>query len=409
MQFMSDNLPEHTSAAEEKLTLSPDIELLCDNCAYGIKDKRTMDVYDINAHEYRLLSVLDKASSYATLVNSSPGVSNEMQTIFSIEHLLRLGALQSTAPVFHTLFSQTQNKGMFGLDFCAETGIPDVDILFLGLPWDLRFGWRGAAFGPEVLRTTSGLYTYALTDQAFHGIYSYTLSREILTGVKVSDLGDLAGPNITDYEAIEDSLSKARRALKGNALPVFLGGEHGLTYLILRQLYKDSPIHFLMIDAHDDFAPSNGLNHGNFVRYLTQEGPAKTIHLAGLRGFAPRDRVEQLAGAKVNILTRTNWTTDAMYRFIDRIPDGPIYVSIDTDALDPGLAPASKTLRGNGLHPLEVIRLLSYLTETHNVVGCDIMELSRPRSDYDLSAFYLLEILMLFLDRIILKKRNIFS
>ena len=152
--------------------------------------------------------------------------------------------------------------------------------------------------------------------------------------------------------------------------PVCLGGDHSITYPIVRAFGKRIPgltiIHF---DAHPDLYEEfegNRLSHACPFARIMEEGAAKKLIQVGIRTATGHQR-EQAKKFGVEVIEM---------RFLPALErmkvDGPIYVSFDMDALDPGCAPGVSHREPGGMSVREAIAHIQAITG--KIVGADIVE-----------------------------------
>ncbi len=122
--------------------------------------------------------------------------------------------------------------------------------------------------------------------------------------------------------------------------PISLGGDHAVTYPIIKafhQKYRELTI--LQFDAHSDLYDSfkgNRYSHACPFARIMEEGLATRLVQVGIRTLNSHQR-EQAKRFNVEIIEMKDWHNGRVLTF-----DGPIYISFDTDALDPGLLPESR-------------------------------------------------------------------
>jgi agmatinase len=170
-----------------------------------------------------------------------------------------------------------------------------------------------------------------------------------------------------------------------------LGGDHTIALPILRSLYRDhGPIAVLHFDAHLDTwdtyfgAP---FTHGTPFRRASEEGllDLERCQHMGIRGplYAASD-LEDDAALGFQVVRADDYEVDGVRGAVDRmrrrLGDGPVYVSIDIDVLDPAHAPGTGTPEAGGLTSRELLHTLRGLTGL-NVVGADIVEVA-PAYDH---------------------------
>lgn len=248
-------------------------------------------------------------------------------------------------------------------------------IALLGVPWDgSSSSERGSAEAPPRIRKalrapSSNSWNERGDDIAAEGL--------------VDDQGDLELTDAADEvrQAIEAAVGAI---LERGKAPLVLGGDHSITYPILRafrpRLGPPTVLHF---DAHGDIYDSfNGDRYSHacpFARVL-EEGCASRVVQVGVRTLNAHQR-EQVARFGVESFGADRWR--------EALPvvaslEAPVYVSLDIDVLEPMLAPGISHPEPGGLTVREVLDVLNMLRVP--VVGADVVEYN-PRRDFrDLTA-----------------------
>ena len=254
-----------------------------------------------------------------------------------------------------------------------------ADVAILGIPFDTGVSYRpGARFGPGHIRASSKL------------LRPYNPAQDVFPfGVhQVADAGDV-GVNPFDLDTAIAEIDAAMTDVRSDGATVLtLGGDHTIALPILRSLARDhGPVAVLHFDAHLDTwdtyfgAP---YTHGTPFRRASEEGLLdleRCLHM-GIRGplYAKTD-LEDDARLGFSIIRSDDYEVDgvagAVERMRKRLADGPVYVSIDIDVLDPAHAPGTGTPEAGGLTSRELLNTLRGLTGL-NVVGADIVEVSPP-------------------------------
>jgi guanidinopropionase len=170
-------------------------------------------------------------------------------------------------------------------------------------------------------------------------------------------------------------------------VPLSIGGDHAITYPILKALADDRPVGLVHIDAHtdtwDEFRGSK-FHHGAPFRRAVEDGlvdPKRAIQI-GIRGAQNISEGWDYSAAQgmrvVFIEEFARLGVDAVIEEARRVVgDGPVYVSFDVDALDPVYAPGTGTPEVGGLTTLEAQGLIRGLRGL-NLVGGDVVEVSPP-------------------------------
>ncbi|KAH8653109.1 Ureohydrolase [Tricladium varicosporioides] len=275
------------------------------------------------------------------------------------------------------------------------------DIAVLGVPFDTAVTYRpGARFGPRAIRAASARQTSFRGFNARAGINPY------MSWASILDCGDIPTTPFDNAVALTQMttayLELGHRKPLSSSLThpkiISLGGDHSLALAALRGLknvYK-TPIAVLHFDAHlDTWHPAKypspwpskqaEFNHGSMFWIASNEGlilNGSSVH-AGLRtrlsggdwGDYEDDDAQGFLRISSDDIDDLG-TTGIIASILSRIgTETPIYLSVDIDVLDPGLAPGTGTPEAGGWTSRELIRILRGI-EGLNVVGADIVEVA---------------------------------
>jgi agmatinase len=259
--------------------------------------------------------------------------------------------------------------------------VPRFDVAVLGVPFDSGVSYRpGARFGPSHIRQSSRLlrpYNPALEVSPF--------------GVQqVVDAGDLP-VNPFDIQQAIGQIEAGARELSANGKLLVLGGDHTIALPVRRAMHAlHGEIAVLHFDAHLDTWDTyfgEPYTHGTPFRRASEEGLLDRDHClhVGIRGplYGPRDLPESgdLGFQTLHCVEmETLGVAGAVSRMRERLGDGPIYVSVDIDVLDPAHAPGTGTPEAGGLTSRELLGILRGLAAA-NVVSADIVEVA-PAYDH---------------------------
>jgi guanidinopropionase len=264
------------------------------------------------------------------------------------------------------------------VDAARSGNYTGLDVAIMGVPLDLGVTNRsGARLGPRAVRAVERLGPYHHT----HDIVPFA---EVRTG----DVGDV--PFRSRY-SLADSHADIEAFCNGivaaGVVPLSVGGDHSITYPILRAVGGRQPVGLVHIDAHcDTGAPfeNEKFHHGGPFRQAVLAGvldPDRTIQI-GIRGGAEYLWEFSYASGMTVIhaeeLVRIG--TDAVVaRIRDVIGGGPAYLSFDIDSLDPAFAPGTGTPEAGGLSTREAMALVRGCAGL-NIVGGDVVEVA-PQYD----------------------------
>ena len=245
-------------------------------------------------------------------------------------------------------------------------------VALVGVPWDEQSSFaRGAALGPAAIRAamrspSSNLSTESGLDLDGHP--------------GLVDAGDVEiPPGAAAPAAIETAV---RQVLRSGARVLALGGDHAVTYPVLRaHADRHASLTVVHLDAHPDLYDAfegNRLSHACPFARILEEGLAKRLVQVGIRTQNEHQR-QQAARFGVEQVDMRAWRPDLVVA-----ADGPVYVSVDLDVLDPAFAPGVSHPEPGGLSTREVIGFLQRLRGS--VVGADVVELNPARDAGDATA-----------------------
>lgn len=244
------------------------------------------------------------------------------------------------------------------------SALPMIDLI--GLPSDVNSSFeRGAAQAPAAIRR-------ALWSD--RGNLACEDGQEIGIDFELRDRGDLwLNEDAADDAVIADAI---RAAIQSGAVPLALGGDHAMTHPVLRGVHAEhGPVTILHFDAHpdlyDDF-DSNPRSHASPFARIMEAGLATRLVQVGIRTLNRHCR-EQAERFGVEIVPMADFTPDQV-----PVLEGPLYISIDLDGIDPAEAPGVSHPEPGGLTVREVLAVLQ--RQTAAIVGADIVELN-PRFD----------------------------
>ncbi len=258
--------------------------------------------------------------------------------------------------------------------------VKGADAVVWGIPFDAAVTNRpGARFGPQAIRRAS-----AIMDND----PQYPFHRDLFDKLAVVDYGDClldTGNHNKTPATIEREASKI---LKSGAFLLTLGGDHTLSYPILRAMAeKYGPVGLIHVDAHADINEhmfGESIAHGTPFRRAVEAGVLDTKRCIqiGLRGtgYAADDfDWSREQGFRV-VQAEECWhksLTPLMEEVRAQMGDGPVYLTYDIDSLDPSIAPGTGTPEIGGLNTIQALEIIRGCWGL-NLVGCDLVEVSPP-------------------------------
>jgi agmatinase len=275
----------------------------------------------------------------------------------------------------------------------AELRRLGVDVAIIGAPFDDAVSHRpGARFGPRAIReaqyTSGSIHSLQLDIDAF----------DILTVVDAGDANIVPSRIERSHAMI---YRKVLEVAETGAIPIILGGDHSITWpaaTAVAEFRRPGSIGIVHFDAHADTANDTfGVlaSHGTPMRRLIESGAVKGKNFVqvGLRGYWPPQETfdwmkEQ--GLRWHFMREIE-ERGAEAVIADAIAealDGPeyIYLSLDIDVIDPGMAPGTGTPEPGGMLTREVLRAVRQIVGAVELVGMDIVEVSPPYDQAETTA-----------------------
>lgn len=201
-----------------------------------------------------------------------------------------------------------------------------------------------------------------------------------------ADLGDAQFEDQASPSTIFETLSVIARGVSaaGN-VPIFLGGDHSVTHpLIAGYGARPAVLHF---DAHldNDVSRNPGIaDNASVMRELLDQDLVQEVISVGVRGFIPPCAMDDPRQKLISVAETLSWQAQGVLDYLDE--SGPIWVSIDLDALDPAVAPGVSTPVPNGLDLHTVLHIIGTAIERRHVIGVDIVEFAPAHDTNDLTA-----------------------
>ena len=250
-----------------------------------------------------------------------------------------------------------------------------ADLAIVGAPTDDLVSDRpGARFGPRAIRAAScppGRHLEA-------GIDGFA-------ELRVLDYGDapvLPADPVASHAAIERTVGEV---LEAGAIPIVLGGDHGIAEPDIRACAtRHGPLGLIHFDAHTDTGSEVfgvEISHGTPMRRLVEQGhvdPRRYVQL-GLRGYWPGE-AEFAWQAERGIVSlfmhelREFGIEGAVDRAVAAVGQGPAFLSVDIDVLDPAFAPGTGTPEPGGMSSAELLWACRELAARLDLVGAELVE-----------------------------------
>jgi agmatinase len=256
----------------------------------------------------------------------------------------------------------------------------DADIAVLGVPIDEGQPFMpGARFGPRAIREQSMRFISTGDNCYDPRTREPLLARELEHG-RIADLGDVEVLT-TDVETTFSRITtRVAEALRAGALPVVLGGDHSITYPVVRA-FDEGPLTVVQFDAHLDYAePQGGLRYTNAhaFPYIAAMDAVERIVQVGIRGLrTSRGALERTLADGNEVVGPGAVRERGPEATLARVPPGGrCYVTLDMDVLDGALVPGVVSAEPDGLTYAELRDTLRALAAHADVVGIDLVEVN---------------------------------
>ena len=207
--------------------------------------------------------------------------------------------------------------------------------------------------------------------------------REVISTNRLVDLGDIDITPSRGDVTMEKLSTVIKKVLARNTMPIILGGDHTITYPIVRA-FQD-PIHVVQFDAHIDYTKvTEGMTYTNSTsfRLLHKLSHVRSLNQVGIRSM--RDSKSDVNDAISNgsrIITMPEIREKGSENIWGHLPSGEdCYVTIDIDAYDMALVPGCVSAEPNGFQFNELKNALKSLSKRMNIVGFDFVEVN-PKLD----------------------------
>jgi len=276
------------------------------------------------------------------------------------------------------------------------TSFEGADVVIIGAPYDAGTSYRaGARFGPKMIRTTD----YMPHDASRPHL---TLRVDPLQDMRVVDAGDVEMVGVEGQAALNVLERAVQTAAEAGAIPLIIGGDHTITWPDVtgvaraRGWGRVSVIHF---DAHADTGDvqwGSLIGHGLPMRRLIESGACRGDRFLqiGLRGYWPEpptlkwmaeQGMRSFEMHEVGARGLDAVLTEAFAIAVDGM-DG-VFVSVDVDVVDPGMAPGTGTPEPGGFTGRQLLDAVRRIAIELPVIGIDVVEVAPAYDSADITSF----------------------
>lgn len=265
----------------------------------------------------------------------------------------------------------------------------EVDVAIMGAPVDLGTGMRGTGLGPMALRTAESQIPWGALVPVAHPTVGDIDFNNVL---KIVDYGDAIVDNWSPERTVIPVHHRVKEVAETGAIPFVVGGDHSLMYadvVAVTDVHGKGEVAVVHWDAHFDGIPllfGHYLTHGAMVRRLIDEGHVKGEHFIqiGLNSAKPGQsdiewmRANNMKFRFMHEVDRKGWRTvlEEVLAELDSMGIEKVFLSLDTDVLDPAYAPGMGTPEPGGMTIRELFPMLRAMGVAKEVVGMEIVEVN---------------------------------
>ena len=208
---------------------------------------------------------------------------------------------------------------------------------------------------------------------------------DAFAALRVVDFGDapvIPADAVVSHQAIESTVGQV---LNAGVLPVLLGGDHSITEPAIRACAaKHGAVGVIHFDTHTDTGAEVfgvTVSHGTFMKRLIDQGHVNAARYAqiGLRGYWPGEtefawQAERGVTSLFMHDVRDLGIREVVSRALAAVGDGPVYLTVDVDVLDPGFIPGTGTPEPGGMTPVDLLWAVRTVALQTELIGADVVE-----------------------------------
>jgi agmatinase len=305
--------------------------------------------------------------------------------------------------------------GVERCDVDDPQSLAGADVVIVGAPFDGGTSYRpGARFGPAAIRQAC----YLGHDGSRP---SLALRTDGLRDLRVLDAGDVemfAGDIERSLHALREVVATVAAA---GAVPVVLGGDHSVTWPDVTGVadrYGHGRVAVVHFDAHADTGDiefGSLYGHGQPMRRLIESGAARgdRFFQLGLRGYWPGpETLAWMAEQRMRSYEMAEIGVRGMAACLDEVAAAVsdcagVFLSVDIDVVDPGMAPGTGTPEPGGLSGRELLDAVRRVCLGLPVVGIDVVEVAPPYDSADVTALLANRVVLEALSALARRRRDV--
>lgn len=257
----------------------------------------------------------------------------------------------------------------------AGESYEEAQAVILGVPMDFTVCLRaGSRLGPQAIRNMS------------YGLELYSVYQDkTLNNLNFYDAGDVMMPFGNVELSMQRIEAAAEKLFADGKTPIFLGGEHLVSYPLIKACYKHYPeLYVIHFDAHADLRVTfegEENSHATVMRKVSEMLGSGRMYQFGIRSGVK----EEFDYAKQHTHTFVDEIFPSLKDAVLLLKNKPVYISLDIDVVDPAFAPGTGTPEPGGCTSREILEAIFTMAPL-NVVGMDLVEVSPPNDHTDCTA-----------------------
>jgi len=250
--------------------------------------------------------------------------------------------------------------------------VKEAEAVILPIPYEATVTYGGGTReGPEALLAASRQVE----------LWDEELNWDASAHVRLATAAPIT-PEVSGPQAMLDKIRRTVQPWVAQGKLIFaVGGEHTITVALMQAVQTRYPdFHVVALDAHADMRDSyegSKLSHACVLRRVYDLG--RPLTLLGVRSYSQEeDQLLRVAPRFKMFPARDLHTPEGWDKALEHLKGlpGPIYLTIDLDALDPGILPGVGTPEPGGLTYYQVLTIMNTMARRGPIVGVDLTELA---------------------------------
>lgn len=289
-----------------------------------------------------------------------------------------------------SLFTPSNNSFFKSTSISEDllVSINHPSIVFCDVASDAGSTRPGTRFGPSLLRSRAGGIMNRASKFSLLDLYS---NETFAPEKKLYDIGSINLDSLSSIKEILQKVEDAADKIPSICTPIFLGGDHLMSYPLIKSTHKKHPnLHLVQLDNHLDMqlwgdfyegAPRKLSNpvHSNFISWLKSDIPDLEVTQIGINAYqgSSEKNLDDSLKYLNKVCSNRISNLDILLSddFMKNLPKSKeIYLSIDVDILSSVFMPVTGYPANLGIGVDKFLKILDFLTKNNKVVGIDIME-----------------------------------